>query len=103
MYRYRRIDGDQDLAAQPVKRKPLGQILRGIRFAIDQRFPRCTWPDEEVEQRLALRRQQSGIDGERAGYVIRNQTLEEGEDILFGVFARQTDHGAMLETSSGHA
>ena len=96
------IDRDRDLAAQAVERQPLGQILGRIGFAIDQHFPGGAGPYEEIEQRLALRRQQPGIGGQGSRDIIRHQPLQEGNDVFVGVFAGEADDGSVEQAGGSH-
>src|SRR6476660_5254564 len=66
MHGKRRIDRDRDLAAQAVERKPPCEVFRCARLAIEQERAVLAPPDEKIEQRLALRRQQPGIDRKRS-------------------------------------
>ena len=61
----RRIALDADRPAQAVDRQPLDQIVGSRRFAVEQQVL-AVGPDDEVEQALALRRQQPGPDRQRA-------------------------------------
>ncbi|MDR6128908.1 hypothetical protein QE452_003572 [Sphingomonas sp. SORGH_AS438] len=88
---------DRDRAAQTIEGQPLRQRLglRGLR--IDQHIV-AVRPEEEVEQRLALRTEQRGparrIGRERRA-VVGHQPLEEAAHII----ARDAQHGAIGEHS----
>jgi len=97
-----RIDGNRDLATQTVERQALRQILRRARFAIDQQFACRTRPYYEIEQGLALGRQQTGIGGKGPGDIVRHETLEEGRDVLLRIVGRQADHGTVHQSSGSH-
>ena len=89
---------DRDRAAQAVQRQPFRQIARGIALAIDQDVVAIA-PDQEIEQRLALRGQQRRPDRQVARRVVGDQPLQETADIV----ARQADQGAVDEGGIGHA
>ena len=96
------VAGDADLAAQAVHRKALDQVAGGVGFAIDQQLAVAGGPDEEIEQRLALGRQQAGPGGQLAGDVLRDQALQEIGDVLLFGFGREADQGAGEEAFGGH-
>lgn len=81
MDRQRLVSSDRDRSPQPVQAQPPDQSVRLRCLTIDQQV-RILWPDDEVEQCLALRRQQRCPYRLGAGDIIGDQPLEEGADIL---------------------
>ena len=81
MHRQRIVARDRDRPAQPIHRQPSREVIRLRRLAIDQHVV-AVGPEEEVEQRLALRGQQSAPSGKRSRDVAGDQTLEEIADVL---------------------
>ena len=81
---------------------PFLWILGRIGIAIDQHFPGGAGPYEEIEQRLALRRQQAGIGGQGPRDIIRHQSLQEGNDVFVGVFAGEADDGSVEQAGGSH-
>ena len=91
---------DDDLAPQPIERQPPGKVVSRRGFAIDQHII-AVGPEDEVEQRLALRRQQPGPErkiGREPGHVVRDEPLQEAADI----FAGKSEQGAVGEGGGGH-
>ena len=102
MHRDFGIDRDLDLPAQTIKRQPLGEILRRIGLAIEQQLALGTRPDDEIEQHLALRRQQPRIGGERASNVIGDEPLKEVGNVFLRGLGPQADYGAVEQAGSSH-
>ncbi len=73
------IARDRDLPAQAIERQALHQLIGRIRLAIEDQ-PLPVRPDEEIEQRLALRGEQPGPGRQRAGDVVGDEALEESCD-----------------------
>jgi hypothetical protein len=59
-------------------------------------------PDDELEQRLALRRQQAGPGGQSALHVLRDEALQEVGDVLAFGLRGQADDGAGKQAFGGH-
>ena len=76
------IDGDRDLAPQAIERQPFDQLPGEFGFAIEQQRTFASRPDDEVEQRLALRAQEPGIDRQFAGHVVGDEALQKLRRIL---------------------
>src|SRR3546814_18403813 len=72
---------DRDRAAQTIERQPFGEIVHSIALAIDQYIVPVR-PDEEVEQRLALRGPQRRPDGQLAPRVVGYEALQETPHII---------------------
>ena len=77
---------DRDRAAEAIQAEPPGERLGAPGLAIEQHivaaFGVC--PEDHVEQRLALRRQQARIArlaGREGQDVLRQQALEEGPSV----------------------
>ncbi len=91
---------DADRAAEAVEGEALGEIGGGLTLAIDQHIVPVR-PEDEVEQGLALRREEAGpkraIGGE-ARDVVGDEPLEEAAHVL----AREADERAVDEGGSGH-
>src|SRR5690606_15388275 len=68
---------DRELAAQAIERETLDQLVRRLCLTVEQQRTIAARPDEEIEQRLALRGEQSGVDRERAGDVVGHEALQE--------------------------
>ena len=100
VHRNATIDADRDLAPQPVQREAANERVGGLGLAIEQQVI-AGRPDQEVEQRLALRRQQPAPDGQDPGHVIRDETLEKSGGILAG-FGRNADDGTREQAGGGH-
>ena len=80
MHREGRVALDQDRPAQAVDRQALHKIVGGGGFAVEQQIVArvlVTWPDDEVEQALALRGQQARPDRQRAGDIACDEPLKE--------------------------
>ena len=73
---------NRDLAAQAVEREAPDQLVGSFGLAVQQQRAIARRPDEEIEQRLALRRQESGIGGQGAGHIVGDEALEEAGHIL---------------------
>ena len=102
----RRVLRNRDAAAQAIEREALGQRGGGGAFTIEQQVAPGAfgiWPDDEVEQRLALRAEQSGPDGEGALHVTGHEALQEGGNVLALVERGQAHHGAGRQSGCAHA
>ena len=94
------LAADLDRPAQPVEGEPPLEAVGRIALAIDQHVL-AIGPQDEVEQGLALRRQDGGP--ERASFlelldVSGHQALEETTDIVAG----ESDQGAVDQGGRGH-
>ncbi len=98
MHGNRRIALNADRAAQAINRQAPDQIFGRIRLAVEQDIV-AICPDDEVEQALALRRQQPGPDRQMPFDVACHQSLEEAADILAG----KPDDRTVGEGGGGHA
>src|SRR3546814_6050636 len=91
---------DRDRPPQPIERQPLRQRLSLSGLAIEQHRI-AIGPDQEIEQRLALRGQQRrparciGIEG---GDVAGDEALEESAHILAGKADRSEEHTSELQS-----
>ena len=92
MDREARIARDRDRPPQPVNGQPLDQVVRRLRFAIEQQIVAVA-PDEEIEQAFALGRQQPGPDRQPAGHILGHEAVQEAAHILAG----QADERAVGE------
>ena len=100
MHRQRLVARDHHLAPQPVKGQPLGQRIGLRRLAVDQ-YIAVVAPQDEVEQRLALRRQQRGparFAVFQRQHVAGQQPLQEGTRL----FAGNAQHRAVGKGGIGH-
>ena len=97
MHRPRLVARDRDRTAQAIEGEALGQCLGDIGFAVEQHVL-AVRPDDEVEERLALRGQQPGPYGQRAAHIIGDETLEEAANVRAG----QADQCAIGEGGAGH-
>jgi hypothetical protein len=98
----RRIHRDRELAPEPIEQEALDQLLGRRRLAIEQQRSVPAGPDEEVEQRLALRAQQSGIDRQGAGDVVCHEPLQELRRVLRRILGRDAHHRAREQAFVGH-
>ena len=101
MHGYAVVAAYVDRTAQAVERQPLRQIIGGIGLAIDQ----CVLagrPDDEIEQGLALRRQQRRPGRQVAAYIVGDQPLEELENVLAVVARRDAQYGAVEQSGGAH-
>ena len=83
---------DRDWAAEAVEGQALRQITGGFPLAVEKQVVAIR-PHDEVEQALALGRQQAGPDRQGARDIAGDQPLQETADVL----ARQADQGAIGE------
>jgi hypothetical protein len=88
---------DYKLAAKAIEQQALDQLVGHLALAIEQQIAAPARPYEEVEQRLALRREEPGVDGQRAGHVIRDKPLEERGGVLPISLGGDADEGAIEE------
>ena len=94
---------DRDRAAQAVERQATGEGVGSAGFAIDQDR---AWvirvsPQDEIEQRLALRGEQAAILRRAlgdAGGVLRDKALQEAA----GVIPREAEDCAIDKGGCGH-
>ncbi len=93
----RRIAFDGNGTAQSVDGQPFDKVIRSVVFAVEQEVV-AVGPDEEIEQALALRREQPGPHRQRSRHIARDQALEEAADVL----ARQANDGAIGQGGAGH-
>jgi hypothetical protein len=99
------VGRDRDPAAQAVEGEAAGEIGCGGALAVDQHvraaFRSLGVPEDEVEQGLALRREQTRperpLRGEQ-GDVVGDEPLEEGADVLAG----EAEQSAVEEGGRGH-
>jgi hypothetical protein len=101
MHRENRLAGDVDGLAQAIERQPFRQRLGGIRLAVDKQVL-AVGPDDEVEQHLALRGQQSGPDRQFARDVLGDEALEKRAYILVGGARGEAQHGAVGKKGCFH-
>jgi hypothetical protein len=97
MHRQRGVDCDADRPAQAIESQPSDEGVRLGRFDVEEQVV-AIGPDEEIEQRLALWRQQRRPDRQGAGDVIGDEALKEPAHILSG----QADDGAIGERGGVH-
>src|SRR5438270_6902144 len=72
-----------DWTAQAIDREPFDQIVRGLGLAVEQQIL-AVGPHEEVEQALALGRQQPRPHGQVPSHIAGDQSLEEAAHVLAG-------------------
>lgn len=89
-------------AAQAVHRQSLDERVGSFRLAIDQQAV-AAGPDEEVEQRLALRGKERSPGGQHFRHVGGDEALQEFGDIFVRIGAGgKPDHGAVEQAAGGH-
>ena len=92
---------DRHLGAQPVDGQPAHQVVGRVGAAVDEEAVGAVARHQEVEQDLALRREQRA----RPGFACRNAVEVDGEDVLQEVFGLRPGHGkdgAVGEGNDGH-
>ncbi len=97
MDRQRIVALDPDRPAQAIDRQALDQVVGRRGLAVEQQVV-AVCPDDEVEQALALRRQQARPHRQRARDVAGDQPLEEAAHVLAG----KADDGAVGQGGCGH-
>ncbi len=98
MHRQFGLQCNRDRAAQAIEGQALHQRFRRIALAIDQHI-RLVGPDQEIEQRLALRGEQRRPHRQIARRIVGDEPLQETADVL----PRQTDEGAVVKGCVSHA
>ena len=101
MHGQRLVADNRDGPPQSIDRQAFYEIVDRHSFAVEEQVIAgaiLIWPHQEIEQALALWRQQSGPDGKRAGYVLSHQPIHERPHI----FPRQAENGAVGKGGSGH-
>ena len=91
-----------DFPAQSIEREALDQFLGKLRFAVEQELSVACRPDDHVEQRLALRSQQAGIDRQFLLHIVGQQSLEKIDDAFAIVLRGEADDRAVGQAGSCH-
>ncbi len=90
-----------DFASQPVHRQPPHERLGLACFAIDQHII-VIRPQDKVEQRLALRAQQSRPERHSSGSILRHQPLQKPPHILACFGWRKANNSSVEQAGVWH-